>query len=80
MPGKETKVYPITGRWLHDHPAAVHVVETKAEADDLIESGAFTDNPNHPDRNRAAPDLTGSPEAPAEVPPADQPIEVPVEG
>ena len=57
---KATKLYPIRGRWLHEHPAAVHTVETKAEADDLIASGAFTDNANHPDRDTDAADLTGS--------------------
>lgn len=77
---KQTKLYPVRGRWLHDHPAAVHVVETKAEADDLIASGAFTDNPNDAERDHDATDLTATPEPAAEVPPEDQPIEVPVEG
>lgn len=71
---KATKLYPIRGRWLHDHPTAVHVVETKAEADELIESGAFTDNANHPDRDHEAVDLTATPQPLAEVPAADQPI------
>lgn len=70
---KPVKVYPIKGRWTHDAPAAVHIVETKAEADQLVASGAFTDDPNHADRNHAAPDLTAEEAQAADVPEADQP-------
>lgn len=73
MPARPTKLYPIKNRWLHDQPAAVHVVETKAEADELIGSGAFTDDPKDPARDHDAPDLTEpAPEA-SEVPIADRP-------
>lgn len=52
------KLYPIRGHYLNYAPVAVHVVDTKAEADELIATGAFTDNPKHPDRDTDAPDLT----------------------
>jgi hypothetical protein len=58
------KLYPIRGHYLNSAPAAVHVVDTKAEADELIATGAFTDNPRHPDRDTDAPDLTKAPESP----------------
>lgn len=67
MSSKPTKVYPIRGRWLHGVPTAVQVIETKAEADALIETGAFTDNPNDPERDTDAADLSGDPVS-AEVP------------
>lgn len=53
------KLYPIKGHYLNYAPVAVHVVDTKAEAEELIATGAFTDNPRHPDRDTDAPDLTG---------------------
>lgn len=70
-----TTVFPIKDRWTHDNPAAVHVVATKAAADELVASGAFTTDPDDPQRDHAAPDLTGeSPEpAPVETPAADEP-------
>jgi hypothetical protein len=74
MPAKPTTLYPIKNRWLHEAPAAVHEVPTKTEADELIATGAFTDDPRHPDRDLEAPDLTAPPEPPAETPAADQPI------
>jgi hypothetical protein len=66
MAATPVKVYPIKGRFLMDHPAAVHVVDSKSEADALIATGAFTDNPRHPDRDMDAPDLTKT-ERPAET-------------
>lgn len=66
MSAKEVKLYPIERRWKHDAPHAVHVVATKGEADDLIASGAFTDNPQHAERDHSAPDLTKSSE-PTEI-------------
>ena len=56
-----TKVYPIRGRWLHGVAAAVQVIATKSQADELVASGAFTDNPNHADRDGDAPELEGDP-------------------
>lgn len=67
-----TTVYPIRGRWMHDHPAATHIVPTKAAADELVASGAFTDDPNHGDRDTAAPDLTGETPESVETPAEDQ--------
>ena len=64
------KVYPIKGRYLLDHPAAVHVVDSKAEADALIATGAYTDNPRDPERDHEAPDLTKPP--PTEAPAANE--------
>jgi hypothetical protein len=61
-----TKLYPVKGHYLNDFPAAVQVVETKAEAEALVATGAFTDNPRHPDRDHEAPDST-KPEAPADA-------------
>jgi hypothetical protein len=79
MSAKQVKIYPIKGRWMHDHPAAVHIVETKAEADELIAGGAFTDNPNDAERDHDAPDLTAPVAEPAAVPVADQPVVTPTE-
>lgn len=70
---KPIKVYPIRGRFLHDHPAAVHEVATKKEAAELEASGAFTTNPNHSDRDSDAQDLTAPAPEKAEVPLADRP-------
>lgn len=66
MPSKPVKVYPIRGRFLMGVPTAVHVVKTRARADELIASGAFTDNPNDPERDRNAADFTApaTPEPP----------------
>ncbi len=50
MPAQPQKVYPVRGRYVLGVPHTTHVVETKAEAEELIASGAFTDNPRHPDR------------------------------
>jgi hypothetical protein len=74
MSAKETKLYPIRGHWLHDTPAVVQVVATKAEAEALIATGAFTDNPNDPERDMDATDLTKPPPAagPAETEPTEQ--------
>ena len=55
---KPTKVYPVKGRYLSDVPAVVTLVSTKADAEDLIASGAFTDNPNDAERDTDAPDTT----------------------
>lgn len=75
MAAKATKLFPVRGRWVHEAPYAVHVVETKGEADALIATGAFTDDPNDPSRDSDAPDLTASEPEPKAVPAADQPIE-----
>lgn len=58
MSAKPTKLYPLAGRYLNDVPHSVHTVATKAQADDLEASGAFTTNPNHPDRDPDAPELS----------------------
>lgn len=58
MAAKETKVYPVEGRFMMGVPHVVHVVPTKADADDLIASGAFTTNPNASDRDSEALDQT----------------------
>jgi hypothetical protein len=68
------KIYPVVGRFLHDTPARVQVIETKAEAEALIASGAFTSNPNDPERDKAAPDDT-KPEAPENPGPPDSKTE-----
>lgn len=54
----KTKLYPIRDRWVHDAPSIVQVVEDRAEAERLIASGAFTDDPKHPGRDRSAADTT----------------------
>lgn len=76
MAAKSTKVYPIKGRFLLGVPTTVQVIETKGEAERLIESGAFTDNPRHPDRDPDAPDTSGEPvsfedNGPADAGPSD---------
>lgn len=58
MSAKPTKVFPLKDRWIHEAPFAVHTVETQAEADVLVATGAFTDDPKHPDRDLSAPDLS----------------------
>jgi hypothetical protein len=55
------KLYPIKGHYLSGVPATVQVVDTKAEAQALIETGAFTDNARHPDRDHEALDSTKPP-------------------
>jgi hypothetical protein len=55
------KLYPIKGHYLNTAPAQVQVVATKAEAEALIETGAFTDNARHPDRDHEALDSTKPP-------------------
>ncbi len=57
MAAQPTKVYPVAGHFLHDVPHVTQEVETKAEAERLIATGAFTDNPRHPDRQ---PEPTGA--------------------
>jgi hypothetical protein len=66
---KAVKLYPIRGRFLMDAPATVHVVDSQKEADALIETGAFTDDPNHAERDTDAPDDTkpAKTEGPAET-------------
>ena len=66
---KETKVYPTKGTFLMGVPHAVHVVDSRAEADELIATGAFTDNPNDADRDDEAVDLTKPPPQPEAQPP-----------
>jgi hypothetical protein len=61
MAAKETKVYPVRGRTLAGVPAAVHVVPTRADADALVASGAFTLNAHDADRLDDAPDLGSEP-------------------
>jgi hypothetical protein len=61
MASKATKVYPIKGRSLAGAPTAVHVVPTKADADALVASGAFTLNPRDANRDDDAPDLGDEP-------------------
>jgi hypothetical protein len=63
MAAKPTKVYPLEGHFLSDVPHVVTVVATRADADNLVASGAFSDNPNHPDRDRSAPDGSDEPVA-----------------
>lgn len=58
---KPVKLYPIRGRWLQGVPTAVQMIATKSEAEDLIASGAFTDNPNDAERDHDAVDLSGDP-------------------
>ncbi len=50
MPAEPTKVYPLRGRFVNGVPHVVTETATKKEADELVASGAFTDNPRHPDR------------------------------
>lgn len=45
------KVYPVKGHYLSGVPRVVQIIKTKKDADDLIASGAFTDNPNDADRD-----------------------------
>jgi hypothetical protein len=58
---KQVKVYPLRGVYLNGVPHAVHVVRTRSQAHDLEASGAFTTNPNHPDRDSDAIDLGSEP-------------------
>lgn len=58
MAAKETKVYPIRGHYLSGVPAAVHVVPSKADADALVASGAFTTNAHDAERADDAPDIS----------------------
>lgn len=78
MAAKETTVFPVKGRSLAGVPAAVHVVPSKAEADALVASGAFTFKKSEGDPD--APDLSG--DGPfthesvvfhGEAPPGDEP-------
>jgi hypothetical protein len=66
MPAQPVKLYPIRDRYLdtstgyhRNVPHVEHTTETKGEAEELIATGAFTDNPNHPERDK-------KPETPAE--------------
>ncbi len=67
MPAKPTKLYPIANRFILGVPSAVHVVETRERAEELIATGAFTDNANHAERDKDAMDLSN----PEPEPPAD---------
>ncbi len=58
MAAKETKVYPVRGRSLVGVPASVHVVPTKADADALVASGAFTLSAQAAERDDEAPDIS----------------------
>lgn len=40
------KVYPVKGHYLSGVPRVVQVVKTKKDAEAMVASGAFTDNPN----------------------------------
>ena len=78
MPGH--KLYPIAGRFLSDVPHAIHLVPSKEVARDLIASGAFTDNPRHPERDPDAPDLGDEPVThPRTRFQGEQPEEAPIE-
>jgi hypothetical protein len=55
MPGKETKVYPVGGKFVLGVPAIEHTVASKAEADELVDSGAFTTEPRDAERDTEAP-------------------------
>ena len=59
---KPTRIYPVKGFYLNTTPHIEQVVETRAEADELIATGAFTDDPRHPDRLREE-----TPETPADA-------------
>lgn len=50
MAGTSTKVYPLRDRFAPGVPHRVHELPSKAAADVLVGTGAFTDNPNDPDR------------------------------
>lgn len=68
MPAQRQKLYPIRGRYLQGVPTAVQYVDTKKDADALVETGAFTLNPNDPDRDSEAADFTkDEPELPVDV-------------
>jgi hypothetical protein len=56
MAAKPTLVYPVKNRYLNDVPAVVQTIASKAEADALVASGAFTYNPRDPERDTDAPD------------------------
>jgi hypothetical protein len=81
MASKATRVYPVRGRSLAGVPAAVHYVPTKADADALVASGAFTTNARDPERVDDAPDLGDEPlehertYAFGEAPPAGAPAD-----
>lgn len=45
-----TKVYPIRGYHAPGVPHIPHELPSKKDAQVLLDTGAFTDNPNHPDR------------------------------
>lgn len=64
MSKKPTKVYPTKGTYLRDVPRVVQVIETRGDADALIATGAFTDNPNDPARDHDVLDLTDPPRHP----------------
>ena len=66
---KPTTVFPLRGVFLIDTPHIEHSTETKAEADALVATGAFTDDPNHPDRLHS---VTEPPVADEPAPPAKE--------
>lgn len=68
MAAKPTKLYPVRDRFLIGEPRAVRVVDTKEEADRLVATGAFTDNPNASDRDKDVPDLTAPVKEPEQTP------------
>jgi hypothetical protein len=53
------KIYPVQGdsgpNFVQGVPAVEQDVPTKKEADELVKSGAFTDNPRAPERDKEAP-------------------------
>jgi hypothetical protein len=54
------KVYPLAGFHVPGVPHRVHELDSKKDAQVLLDTGAFTDNPNHPGRQPG-------PDAPASV-------------
>lgn len=69
MPAQPTKVYPLSTNYLMGVPHVTTEVATKKEADDLIATGAFTDNPQHPDRLREeGAEAPAAPAAPEPIP------------
>lgn len=60
-------VFPIRNRFLPGVPAAVTTASAK-DAAALVASGAFTDDPQHPERDHSAVDLSVD-AAPVEVVP-----------
>lgn len=75
-----TKVYPVRDRYLRDVPRVVFTTESKADAAALIATGAFTDNPNDPDRDHDVVDVEDLPrsEETGEVISPTFPVDIPI--